>query len=294
MSETQAPIAAPPEQSAYARCDQCSAPVEERQRYCVACGARQGRAEDPVARYLAVATSRSRVAKTSRPDHRRRTPGLAMAAVIAVIPLAVALGVIVGRANSGGDAKLSAAIAALRAEKPIVMVRGGGADAPVAAASVARRTVASTFSLHQGYAVELETLSAQRTDPTAVAKAEQAARGRGATAVGVITEQAFSISPKPAGAVYVLYSGQFKTKAQADGALAKLRRHFAGAAVIAVKAIGGASASASSTGGSSQVKASASKAQLAQGAKEVKQISHATGNQYVNDQNNLPGEVSIP
>jgi hypothetical protein len=292
VSETQTPTAAQPEQAVYPRCDQCSAPVEERQRYCVSCGSRQGRAEDPVARYLAVATSRSRAAKAARPGlgGRRRAPGLGTAAVIAAIPLAVAVGVIVGRANAGGDAKL---IAALRAQKaPVVNVTGGGA-ATSAAHAVTARTVASTFSLHKGFAVELGTLPAQSTDPAAVAKAEQAAKGKGAAAIGVINEKAFTVSPKPPGAVYILYSGQFKTKTEADAALAKLKRHFPAALVIAVRSIAGASSSSSSTGGG-QVKVAATKAQLSQGANDVKQISHATGSNYVQAQNNLPGQVSIP
>jgi hypothetical protein len=294
MSETQTPIAAEPDQAVYGRCEQCTAPVEERQRYCVACGSRQGRAEDPVARYLAVATSASRAAKAARPaaGRRRRTPGLATALVVAAIPLAVGVGVLVGRANSGGDAKLNAAIVALRAQKPEVVVTGGGAAVTAAAQPGATtHTVASTFPLQQGYAVELETLSAQ-SSASAVAKAEQAAKAKGATGVGVITAKAFTVTPKPSGAGYVLYSGEFKTKAEADAALAKLKRHFPGAVVITVHSITSGSSSSSGSGG--QIGATATKAQKAQGAQAVNQISHATGSNYVNDQNNLPGQVSVP
>ena len=257
MEKAQTPIASEPAESVYGRCDQCSSPVDERQRYCVVCGSRRGRAEDPVARYLALATSRSRVAKASRPGaaRSRRAPGLGTALVIAAIPLAVALGVIVGRANSGG---------------------------------------ASTFSLHSGFAVELRTLPARGTDQAAVAKAEQAARAKGATGVGVIGEKAFSVTPKPSGAGYVMYSGQFKTKTEADAALAKLKRHFPGAIAIAVRAIAGSSAKSASSKSANQINTSASKSQLAQGANEVAKDSHATGSNYVQAQNSLPGSVSIP
>ena len=107
----------------------------------------------------------------------------------------------------------------------------------------------------------------------------------------MIDEQAFSVSPKPSGAVYVLYSGEFKTKTEADAALAQLKRHFPGAVVIAVRSI---AASGSSSTGAGQINATATKSQLAQGANEVAKDSHATGSNYVQDQNNLPGEVSIP
>jgi hypothetical protein len=296
VSETQTPSAAQPEQTVYERCDRCSSAVDEGQRYCVVCGSRNKRAEDPVSRYLAVATSRSRAAQSSRPAaaRRRRASGLGTAAVIAAIPLAVALGVIVGRANSGGDAAL---IRALRAQKaPVVTVTGGGTASSTGQASVATRTVAGTFTLAQGYAVELRTLPVRGTGPAGVAKAEQAAKAKGATGIGVIDVNTFTVSPKPSGDVYVIYSGQFKTKSEAEAALAKLKRRFPGAVVIAVRAAAGSSSSSSrsSASGGGQVSTQATKANIAQGAKEVKQISHATGSNYVQAQNNLPGQVVIP
>jgi hypothetical protein len=273
--------------------------VDKAQRYCVVCGSRNKGAEDPVARYLAVATSRSRAAKTARPasGHRRRLPGLGTAAVIAAIPLAVALGVIVGRANSGGDAKL---IAALRAQKaPVVNVTGGGAATSSVAASTTTPAVTSTFSLSKGYAVELRTLPVQGTTQAAVAQAETAAKAKGATAVGVLDDNAFSVSPKPSGAVYVVYSGQYQTKAEATAALAKLKRRFPSAVAIAVQtkaksSSSSTSSSSSSTKSSGQVSVPSSSKALSQGTNEANQISHATGKGYENAQNGLPGVVSVP
>lgn len=292
MSQAKTPIQPEQAQNVYARCDQCSSPVDQGQRYCVVCGSRNKRAKDPVATYLGVATSRSRAATQSRPGiaRRRRTAGLGTAAVIAVIPLAVALGVIVGRDSAGSNAKQFEA--ALRAQKaPIVRILGGGTASSGEPVSVTTRAVASTFPLQQGYTVELRTLPARGTDQAAVVKAEQAAKAKGATSVGVIGEKDFSVSPKPSGDVYILYAGQFKTRAAADAALAKLKRHFPGAVVIAVRAVASSSTHSASGG---KVKATASKAQLAQGAKDVKQLSHDTGSNYVNAQNNLPGEVVVP
>src|ERR1700722_12625507 len=45
---------------AYQQCDECSAPVDKDQRYCVACGAHRQNVHDPAARYLSQATTRSR------------------------------------------------------------------------------------------------------------------------------------------------------------------------------------------------------------------------------------------
>jgi hypothetical protein len=297
VNETETSITPQGEQDAYERCDQCSSPVDKAQRYCVVCGARNKRAEDPVAGYLAVATSRSRAAKTASPasGRRRRMPGLGTAAVIAAIPLAVALGVIVGRANSGGDAKL---IAALRAQKaPVVNVTGGGSAASSDATSADTPAV-STFSLSKGYAVELTTLPVQGTSQAAVTQAENAAQAKGATAVGVLDENGFSISPKPSGDVYVVYSGQYDTKAEAAAALAKLKRRFPTAVVIAVQATAKSSSSSSSSAASATsskpVSVPTSKKALAQGSSEANQISHATGKGYDKAQDSLPGEVSVP
>jgi len=304
LSHAETPTAAPPAQSEYARCERCSSPVDESQRYCVVCGTRIRRGEDPVAQYLATATRRARAGHASRPDatRGRRRPGLGTAAVIAAIPLAVALGVIVGRASMGTDAKLNAAItaersaviAAERAQKALVAsVLRGGTAASAQPVSATTALLASTFSLHQGFAVELQTVPVSGTGQAAVARAEQAATAKGATAIGVINQKSFSVSPKPSGNVYVLYSGALKTRSEANAALAKLKRRFPGAVVIAVRAITPSTSSAGAGGGSS-LGAPATKAQAAQGANEVKQISHATGSNYVNAQNNLPGSVVVP
>jgi hypothetical protein len=221
-------------------------------------------------------------------------PGLGTAAVIAAIPLAVALGVLVGRANSGGDGKL---VAALRAQKaPVVTVTGGGTAPSADATSATTPAVTSTFSLSSGYAVELRTLPVQGASEATVAQAEQAAKGKGAPGVGVLDAQSFTVTPKPSGDVYVLYSGQYRTKAEAAAALAKLRKRFPGAVVIAVKSSASSKSSPSSQGSQSagQVNTTASKKSLAQGTNEVKQISHATGKGYVQAQNALPGQVSVP
>ena len=103
--------------------------------------------------------------------------GLAIA--LAAIPLAVGLGVLVGRASTSGDDKL---IAALRAQKPEVITTGGGVarhgrhdGAQRTASPVAALT--SNFPLQSGYTVELQTLP--RSSTAAVTKAEQAAASRG-------------------------------------------------------------------------------------------------------------------
>jgi len=116
--------------TAWEQCDHCQAPLAERQRYCVVCGARRAHADDPAARWFVEQARRVRaaeaapvaVAATSSSDASR----LRFALVFALLPLVAALGIFVGRGNSSDQALVDA----LKAQKaPIVNVMGGGAAA---------------------------------------------------------------------------------------------------------------------------------------------------------------------
>lgn len=98
------------------QCDECGAPVDKDQRYCVACGAHRRHVNDPAARYLTQATAGSRskkAAATARkePTAGARFRGLGLALAIALIPVAAAAGVIAGRSSNNNDAKLIHALA---------------------------------------------------------------------------------------------------------------------------------------------------------------------------------------
>jgi hypothetical protein len=84
--------------------------VDHAQRYCVNCGAHRRHVNDPAARYLSAATAQSRAsvapAHGRRPAGTRRPPSVALAALLAVIPAGVAVGVVVGRSSNNGDAQL--------------------------------------------------------------------------------------------------------------------------------------------------------------------------------------------
>lgn len=108
---TQVPV--PAAATGYAQCDECGAAVDHDQRYCVNCGAHRRHVNDPAARYLSRTTARSRTAPGPVPDPARQGPGatrrlpsLALAALLAVIPAGVAVGVVVGRSSNNGDAQL--------------------------------------------------------------------------------------------------------------------------------------------------------------------------------------------
>jgi hypothetical protein len=119
--------------STWEACDQCQAPLEPRQRYCVVCGSRRLHGDDPAVRYLAEATRRSRagtaVATATTPRRRTSLGTLALA----LIPLAAALGVLAGRSQAPSDELIVNALKAQRA--PVVNVTGavGGAATPTTA-----------------------------------------------------------------------------------------------------------------------------------------------------------------
>ncbi len=105
----------PPDGAVYSECDQCGAPTDHDQRYCVVCGSHLRRATDPAARYLSEATATSRALRASAPASSppRPTPrwgGLGVALMLALIPVAAAVGVQVGR-SSNNDAQLIHALA---------------------------------------------------------------------------------------------------------------------------------------------------------------------------------------
>lgn len=114
------------------RCDHCSAPVEPAQRYCVQCGAHQRRSDDPTARWFASAR-RAKAAQlpAGAPPAQSgtgRTVSAGVAAVlIALLPVAAGVGVLVGR---GSDDSGQAVVEALKAAGA-----GGGFGAGAAAVS---------------------------------------------------------------------------------------------------------------------------------------------------------------
>jgi hypothetical protein len=294
----------------YEQCDQCGAAVDRAQRYCVTCGTHRRHVYDPAARYLSAAASRSRGVAAPPPKLRSgRWPGLGVALALAVIPLAVGVGVLVGRASTNGDNKL---IAALHAQKPEVITTGvaAGTAASTTTASTASptgsptastvSTLTSNFPLQSGYSVQLQTLSAH-TSQAAVTKAEHDVASRGAKQTGLILQHDFRVTPSPPAGDYVIYSGAYRTKADADQAHSKLIKQFPAAKVIRVQAAGTSAAPAGKVlaktpyGSAHQVAGfKATQSQLAAGGHVVSKIQQAAGKSYVNSQRGLPDQISVP
>src|SRR3954454_17927953 len=208
--------------ASYATCEECGAPLDEKQRYCVSCGARRRDKGGPATRGFA--TSGRRVRRG--PGKATGPSGARAAAVLffVVLPIAGAIGVLVGKGNGNDNKDLADAIQNLQA---------GGAGSQLAS-TTASRPITSDWTLDKGYTVELKTLP-QSSDQATVDTAKKAASSQGAADVGIINPAEFPVTPAPRGGGYVLYSGQFKTKAEAAKAVAKLKPKFPGAIVVAVK-----------------------------------------------------------
>ena len=85
-------------------CEECGAPMDPQQRYCVECAARRGNGSNPSSRYFAAMSKKSRRPLTKS---QAKAPGggsrAAAVGFFALLPIAVALGVVVGRSGSGNS-----------------------------------------------------------------------------------------------------------------------------------------------------------------------------------------------
>src|SRR5437764_3037238 len=96
----------------YASCEECGAPLDGKQRYCVSCGARRRDKGGPAVQYFANAGKRRRgTGRASGPSGARAAAVL----FFVVLPIAVAIGVLVGKGNGNDNKSLADAIANLKA-----------------------------------------------------------------------------------------------------------------------------------------------------------------------------------
>jgi hypothetical protein len=95
-------------------CEECGAPMDPQQRYCVECAARRGNGSNPASRYFAAMSKKSRRPLTK--SQSKKAGGGSRAAAVgffALLPIAVALGVVVGRSGGSGDSNEDALLKAL-------------------------------------------------------------------------------------------------------------------------------------------------------------------------------------
>jgi hypothetical protein len=111
----------------YEPCEECGAPLDPQQRYCVNCAARRGNGANPASRYFATMSQRAR-RPAARPSAKGTSNSRAAAvAFFALLPIAVAIGVVVGRGSGSGDNE--ALLEALRRQDAAVASTTAGTTA---------------------------------------------------------------------------------------------------------------------------------------------------------------------
>jgi hypothetical protein len=123
-------LAPVPAENRYAPCDQCGAPLDDQQRYCVHCGRRRVDGEEPALAW--VASRRAPAVARTTPAPPPRNPLAMPAIVLALLPVVAGMGVMAGH-RGGTDQRLLDALRNQRA--PVVRVAGVDAAAASAVAS---------------------------------------------------------------------------------------------------------------------------------------------------------------
>jgi hypothetical protein len=77
--------------------------MDPQQRYCVNCAARRGNGANPSSRYFAAMSKRSRRPPAAPPPKPSPTSRAAVVGFFALLPIAVVIGVAIGRGGSGDD-----------------------------------------------------------------------------------------------------------------------------------------------------------------------------------------------
>lgn len=269
-------------------CDFCDAPVDSQQRYCLNCGARSRYVSNPGIDYLAGRRKPSGLPEGPT-DNGIGGTGInkgALPWLVGSTLLALILGIFFGGALKGDN---NEALLAALANRPAAAAATTGPTAAVASVALT-----SDFTLDKGFAVQVSTIPST-SDQAAADAAKTAATGKGATDVGLISTTEFTVDPDPGGN-YVIYSGQFEKKADAEKALKKLKKDFPEAAVITVTKTGGgdlADALETDSGETSPLAVKVDKEKVAADKKAVEELDKKTGTDYVEGQEDLPDAVVI-
>ena len=283
-----------PQADAPARCAGCGAPLATDQRYCLECGERR----TPMSSVLMGDSPLRADAEPSPPAAPpapppaagARSPGaagwqrngtLTVIAGVGVLLLAMGVGVRIGRAAAPKQAATPPQVITVASPSGTAGTAGTGTSE----ASFTGDWPAGT----SGYTVQLQTLTQSGTTVSAVEAAKSSATAKGAKAVGALKSEEYS---SLTAGEYVIYSGVYHNKAEAEKALGGLRKSFAGAKVIRVS--NGSSASGgpgSSSSGSSPSSGVGSSPSHPAPPSVLKSLNGAKGKSYSEKSKSLPDVV---
>ena len=223
-------------------CQNCGAPMAADQRYCLECGARRAAMSSVLlAGPPRAAASTTPAAPPVPPPaggggaSQQRTNVLTLLAGVGVLMLAMGVGVLIGRS---GTSKPSQA--------PAQVITLGSAPAATGTSTASESFQSDWPAGKAGYSVQLQALPAG-TSVAAVQAAKAAATAKGAKNVGALKSEEFSSLPS---GNYVIYSGDYRKKGEAQKALGALKKSFSGASVIALSNHGSSTEGSGTTGAS--------------------------------------------
>jgi hypothetical protein len=162
----------------------------------------------------------------------QRNNTLTVIAGVGVLLLAMGVGVLIGRSSVSKQGA---------APGPVITIGSTTSAGTATTGSTEASFIGDWPTGRTGYTVQLQTLPQSGTTFGAVESAKSSASAKGAKAVGALKSEEFS-SLTPGS--YVIYSGDYGKRAEAEKALPGLRKSFSGAKVVKVSN-GGSSASSS-------------------------------------------------
>jgi len=207
----------------------------------------------------------------------QRNNSLVVIAGVGVLLLAMGVGVLIGRSGVSKPSVMPPQVITVAASAP--------STGTVTTATEPSFT-GDWPSGKSGYAVQLQTLPQSDTAVSAVESAKSAAGAKGAKEVGALKSEEFTSLSSGS---YVIYSGVYSKKREAEKALAGLKKSFPGAKVIAVSN-GGSSSSTepptSSPGGVGESENHPAPPSV------LKSLKGTKGKSYEERSKNLPNVVS--
>ncbi len=278
-----------------ATCAGCGAPLATDQRYCLQCGERTApmssvlagspaQAGGPAPSSAAVPPGVTPPVPPGLPGADGRGNALTVIAGVGVLLLAMGIGVLIGRSTSS---KPGAAVAA-----PQVITVGsasGGGSTPSGSEAFTSDWPAGK----SGYTVQLQSLPTATTQASAVQAAKSSAEAKGAKQVGALKSDEF---PGMSAGSFIVYSGEYAKKAEAQKALPGLKKSFPEAKVLQVGS-GSASSGAGKTPGAGGG-AAAGKGGVGSSPSNpappsvVEKLKSKSGKSYEQESKNLPNVVS--
>jgi hypothetical protein len=288
-------------------CASCGTTLDTDQRYCLECGTRRGDARLPFEQYLpgGLTTAADNgggaaEAPPAGPGGRQNEPSPVGAVIgVALLGTMLLLGVLLGR---GGDDATTAAPA------PVVVgettgtagTNGGGS-----AETVSNTKVISEWPKDKdGWTVELGSLPKDGTTSADVEATKRDLTGKGATDLGVLDSDLYA--SLPAGN-YVIYSGVYDSKGDAEKALKNLGGDLPDATVVGVSTEKSSSGGGDSGGGGGDT-SSGGGALLSGGnggggdpgdtveasEADLEALQNTTGDDYQDQLNQIPDTIATP